>query len=377
MRVALVTHNVLRGDGQGRVCFELARHALHHGIGVEIFADQVDQSLMDAGARWTPVQPARVPTNLFKVWDFAWRAAHTLAPRRNEFDVIHAHGHVLNMPHHVNTAHMVHSAWRASPGYADACGRGWRGVYRRAYTDINARWERRTYHRASVVVAVSERVRSELCALGLAESGLRVIHHGVDLVEHHPGSAHRPALGIAACGPLILFAGNLRTDLKNASTLIRALAQVPGAALALAGSVDGSPFPALAARLGLSDRVQFLGYRKDLPALMRAADIFVLPSRYESFSLVLLEAMASGLPVVTARTVGAAELVSDACGFVLDDPDDERALARALTVLVADRDLRVRLGHAAREAAEGHSWEKMARQYLHLYREARVPGTVS
>jgi glycosyltransferase involved in cell wall biosynthesis len=371
MKVALVTHNVVRGDGQGRVCFELVRHALQAGVEVEMFADQVDEALVKAGARWTSVKPAAVPTNLYKVWDFARRADRALALRHGDFDIIHAHGHVLNTPHHVNTAHMIHAAWRNAPGYADACGRGWRGLYRRAYTNLNSRWERQTYGRASVVVAVSERVRADLRALGLPKAKVRVIHHGVDPAEYCPGSINRQALGIPAAGPLILFAGNLRTDLKNAGTLLKAMVQVPGASLALAGSVERSPFPALAARLGLTARIHFLGYRNDLPDLMRAADVFVLPSRYESFSLVLLEAMASGLPVVTARTVGAAELVSHACGIVLDDPNDESALGRALLALVNDEALRKRMGLAARQTAALHSWQRMAREYLQLYEEAR------
>ena len=66
----------------------------------------------------------------------------------------------------------------------------------------------------------------------------------------------------------------------------------------------------------------FLGFRQDVDRLYRAADIFAFPSRSESFSLVLLEAIASGLPVVTASTAGAAEILTQDCGMVFDDPDD-------------------------------------------------------
>ena len=102
---------------------------------------------------------------------------------------------------------------------------------------------------------------------------------------------------------------------------------------------------------------------------MRAADLFVLPSRYESFSLVLLEAMASGLPVITARTVGAAHLVTPACGIILEDPDDTVALVHALRTLAADNKLRETMGCAGRGVAEHHSFDKMAWQYVDLFEE--------
>jgi glycosyltransferase involved in cell wall biosynthesis len=115
--------------------------------------------------------------------------------------------------------------------------------------------------------------------------------------------------------------------------------------------------------------VHFLGFRDDVAALMRAADLFVLPSRRDSCPLVLLEALASGLPVVTARTVGTAGLVEPESGFVLDRPDDTEALAEALRALVADAERRRAMGRAARAVAERHSWEKMAEQYVDLFKQ--------
>jgi glycosyltransferase involved in cell wall biosynthesis len=73
-----------------------------------------------------------------------------------------------------------------------------------------------------------------------------------------------------------------------------------------------------------------LGFRQDVPDLMKAADFLVFPSRYEPFGLVVLEAMATGIPVITAATTGATELVTPDCSFVLPDSDDTQALAEAL-----------------------------------------------
>jgi glycosyltransferase involved in cell wall biosynthesis len=148
---------------------------------------------------------------------------------------------------------------------------------------------------------------------------------------------------------------------------LRALAQTPGVHLAVAGGLEGSPYPAMARQLGLSERVHWLGFRRDVDALMRAADLFVFPSRYEPFALVILEAMASGLPLITASTVGAAELVTPDCGLIVSDPEDAGALAEALRELSADGPLRQRMGCAARGIAEGCRWEQMADRYLALY----------
>jgi glycosyltransferase involved in cell wall biosynthesis len=101
---------------------------------------------------------------------------------------------------------------------------------------------------------------------------------------------------------------------------------------------------------------------------MRSVDVFLFPSRYEPLGLVLLEAMASGLPIITARTAGGAELLAGG-GRVLDDPDDAVMLAAWMSELAGDAGLRQRLGAAAREAAAPYSWRNMTDKYLRLYED--------
>jgi glycosyltransferase involved in cell wall biosynthesis len=227
-----------------------------------------------------------------------------------------------------------------------------------------------------VVVAVSEQIRDELIGLGVPSERVRVITNGVDLREFCPGPANRRELGLPERVPLALFAGDIRTPRKNLDTVLRALVAVPGLHLAVAGSAKDSPYPRLTARLGLVPRLHFLGYRRDLSRLMRAADLFVCPSRYEPFSLVLLEAMASGLPIVTAATVGAADLVNEECGVVMDDPNDTADLASALERLTRCQTSRKRMGQAARMVAERHGLERMGKQHLRVYEEIVGNGEV-
>jgi len=129
------------------------------------------------------------------------------------------------------------------------------------------------------------------------------------------------------------------------------------------------PYPRLATELGLQERVSFLGFRRDIPAVMQAVDLFVFPSRYEACSLVLLEAAASGLPIVAARTTGGAELLSRGCSVLVKDPDDLHELAAELNQLLANPAELARMGEESRRIALANSWQVMAQHYLQLYRD--------
>jgi glycosyltransferase involved in cell wall biosynthesis len=138
----------------------------------------------------------------------------------------------------------------------------------------------------------------------------------------------------------------------------------------IAGRHENTAWPGMAKALGVADRVHFLGFCTDMPALMRAADFFVFPSRYEACSLVLLEALASGLPVITAASAGGAEIVAEGCGFVLPECEDVDLLSRLMAMLADDAPLRQSMRQAARKIALTHGWQAMARRYLALLEAA-------
>jgi glycosyltransferase involved in cell wall biosynthesis len=106
-----------------------------------------------------------------------------------------------------------------------------------------------------------------------------------------------------------------------------------------------------------------------MPGLMRSVDAFVFPSRYEAMSLVMLEALAAALPVVTVATAGGAEVIDSRCGVVLDSPEDIAGLAEAITRLARDPAHARSMGDAARELAKSLTWQAMANHYLSLYEE--------
>ena len=198
---------------------------------------------------------------------------------------------------------------------------------------------------------------------------IEVIINGVDLREFVPGASDRTKLGLPEREAIAFFAGDIRTPRKNLDTVLQALVEVPDLHLVVAGSVENSPYPKLAESFKIDHRVHFMGYRRDMSELMRATDLFIFPSRYEACSLVILEAMASGLPVITALSSGGAELVTSDCGIVLSDPENLSALTMALQKLTADPQLRAAMGKQARHVAQQNSWTEMADKYLQLFRD--------
>ena len=374
MRIAIVTHNIFVGDGQGRVNFELVRFLLRNGFSVDLIADEIDTRLCDWGANWIPLHPT-VPgldysldsLLLAKVWRFHRMANQLLAQVGREYDIIVGCGRTLSVPHSVNAVHFVHGAWLRSESHPIRIERGLNAAYQWLFNRMNARWELASLRQAEHIVAVSDKVRRELMEAGISPARIRTVVNGVDIEEFSPGVGDRAALGLPSEVPLALFAGDIRSTRKNLDTVLRGLAEVPSVHLAVAGSLEGSPYPALARKLGVADRVHFLGFRRDMPDLMRAADVFAFPSRYEACTLALLEALASGLPVITAHTTGGAELITEECGAVLDDPNDADALATALRHILGSPSAHAAMRRAARTVAEAHSWEQMAKRYVDLF----------
>lgn len=186
--------------------------------------------------------------------------------------------------------------------------------------------------------------------------------------------ALRQALGVDREARLLICVGRLDA-VKGQATLLRALVQVaaaqPAVLLLLAG--DGPERPrltALAAELGVADRVRLLGARDDVPRLLALGELFVLPSLQEGMPNAVLEAMAAGLPVVGTAVGGVPELVVDGETGVLVPPGDATALADALLALLAAPARAAEMGRRGRQrAAQAFSQEAMCRQVEQLLTE--------
>ncbi len=197
-----------------------------------------------------------------------------------------------------------------------------------------------------------------------------VIPNGIDAARFRPEpgwrAATRGALGTPPDAPVALFVGRL-DEQKNPVGLVRAWTRAGGAGeLWLAG--DGPLRGAVEAAAREAPGVRVLGLRGDVPRLMAAADVFVLASRYEGHPLVLLEALAAGLPAVATAVGSVPEILAgeDPPGVLVPE-GDEAALAAALRRVLGDAAGRRRLAEAARRAGDRHDAAVMAATYLRLY----------
>lgn len=274
--------------------------------------------------------------------------------RRGRFDLIHAHlayasiwgllaGRLTGTPV-VLTLHVRppdDSPWSRE------------GLRRRLLVAAANRWARRA-------LAVSEVIRDAWAAVGLARGRITVVHNGVETGRVGLGSeaaaAVRRELRVPGDAPLVLTVSVLRPG-KGLAVLLEAVPAVltehPRARFAVVG--DGPERRRLeqrAAAAGLGRAVVWAGFRRDVPAFLAAADLFVLPSRDDAFPTVLLEAQAAGVPVVASRAGGIPEIVEDGTTGLLAPPGDAAALARAVSALLADPAARRRLAEAGRRRAE-------------------------
>ncbi len=228
-------------------------------------------------------------------------------------------------------------------------------IYRRSFLGLNGL----KYRAADGFIAISDAVRAVLVRDGIPGERVAVVHSGIDLERFAapppsaPDPAIRAALGVPPDAPLV---GNVahcaghkgQRFLVEAAPLV--LARRPDARLAIVG--EGELRADLAARvraLGLDGRVLLPGFRDDIPAILRALDVFVLPSLEEALGTSILDAMAAGTPVVATRVGGIPEAVDEGVTGLMVPPADPPALAAAILRLLDDRALARRLAAAAAE----------------------------
>lgn len=370
MKLCVVTHSVTKGDGQGIVNYEVIREALCQGHQVTVIASYVDRQLeQNQLLKSINISVKGLPTAFFKNLAFSQKAKKWLQKHHTKFDIIKINGAITSFPSDVNAVHFVHSSWLKSPVHIWRQRKDLYGLYQLLYNTINSYWEKQAFARAKKIVAVSGQVKQELIEIKVPPEKITVVTNGVDIKKFTSGKCDRNSLGLPQNVPLAFFVGDIRTSRKNLDTVLKALIKVPELHLAIAGSTEGSPYPELAKNLNIADRTHFLGYRTDISELMKAVDMFVFPSRYEPFGMVIIEAMATGLPVITARTTGAAEIVTPECGIVLSDSENVQELTKVLKQLTTDSYLREQMGKAGRAIAEQHTWKSKAESYLALFEE--------
>ncbi|MDX6710243.1 MAG: hypothetical protein QOH96_1259, partial [Blastocatellia bacterium] len=250
---------------------------------------------------------------------------------------------------------------------------------RRSLGSLSRAFDRMAYGSYARVVAVNNSAHSNLTTWlpetrrksVMIPNSVRVFKHTAPTVTEKREMLNELGLSAVSTPNLILFAGRL-THVKGADLLLSALAQLKRCDYFCLIAGDGPEremLEATAASLGLSDKIKFLGARKDVTNLLGLADFLVMPSRWEGLPLIMLEAMAAGCPIVGTSVDGTAEVLRNEVTALLAPAEDVNALAHCIERLIESPELRHSLSSKASLAVLDYSAEKIAPQLLGLYDE--------
>lgn len=358
------------GGGAERYSIALVEH-LAQGHDIHVFAQQIDH-------QWPGVVYHKVSAPLTRPrWiNQLWYASATWWATRRGFDVVHSHENTWHGQ--VQTVHVLpvkYTLFHARTGWrlAMRCLKVLTSPRLLAYLAIE-RW--RFAPRRGKCVVVTSPALKEVMARTYPACVVSVISPGVALPVAAPDrQAARQSLALPVPGRLLAFVAN-DYQKKGLSTLLEALRQLPpDVGLAVVGNPSHvERFRHQATTLGLNSRVHFLGHLKDVSPLYEAADILAHPTTEDTFAMVVLEAMAHGLPVVVSdsRYCGIAGLLTNGVNaLVLSNPTEVGPLVDALGTILDDASLRQGLIKAGRIFAETYAWPRIARQQELMYIELR------
>jgi glycosyltransferase involved in cell wall biosynthesis len=332
-----------------------------------------------SGVKFHRVRAPGRPFLLAYPW---FMVAGSLATRRWRRGVVQATGAIVLNRVDVIAVHYCHQVGPANSSRSTKLFR----AHVRLIAHLKRIGERLCFRasRSARFVCVSEGVAEEVRA-HYPELGGRVltIHNGVDTETFAPGLRREEAHALRASlaigeGRLVAVLVGSEWERKGLRPLIQALALAPGWDLVVAGAGERERYQQLADSLGVGSAVHWLGITSDIQLVYQLADAFVLPTSYETFSLVTFEAAASGLPILATPVSGVRELIRDGHNGLLIDREPS-TIADRLTRLAGDPELRSRLGREARRSTVEFSWGEMVAKHHQLYGElaGATPGDLA
>ena len=368
MKLALVVHDFDPGYGQGRYCLEIARR-LSGRIPVEIHSNTWNAGVLP-GVEWRRVPAWRLnaATTIASFLPFAERSL-----RRHPATLVHAQG-LSCWSADIVTAHICNAARRRHLAGSP--------LKTRILTSCITPLERAFYlhqHRANLI-AVSAVVRREIETHYGWDGPVSVIHHGTDTERFRPVDSAterdtaRARYDLPTGAWTWLFVGEAVKGLRET---LQQMPAFPTARLLVITRSARGEYEALARRLGVADRVFLRGPETKLELAYRAADVFVYPAGYDSFALVAAEAMASGLPVVLGKPIGAAELVDNGQNGLLCNPLDPKSLQTHLSWIHSNPEAARQMGRAARCTLQRHTWVECIEATWDVYRMAAASRSSS
>lgn len=297
---------------------------------------------------------------------FVASAIAALRRLRGEYDVIHTHQALWEA---VATG-LGRGFFGGAPTLVQPASSGYYGEADELARTRGFPFLRRLILRNTAFAAISEDIEQQWRGLGVAPERIARMASGVDAERFHPGvSAFEGAL---LPRPRVVFTGRLHRQ-KNLDLLLDAWPEVtrrtPANLILVGRGAERERLEERARTLQISDRVQFMGPLDDLTEILRAADLFVLPSLAEGMSNSLLEAMATGLPCLATAIGGNSDLLRHGSAGVLLPKDDPKAWSDTIVQLVEDQPLARSLGAAARSQVETeYALPIVVSRYVELYR---------
>lgn len=369
MKIAVIVPKYGLVGGGERFASEITeRLARNENYDVHVFANRWVAN--SARIKFHRIPTIHFPRSLRPLF-FAWYVKRSI--NSMNFDLVHTHHWIFNAD--IYSLHGTpHSSWirEVQKKSLSLFDRALIAVERRAMNNGGASWF------LTVSTIAMEEFRKEYPNL---PGRWQVVHPGVNVARFSSPDRTvcraeiRERYGIGTSDILLLFVG-MNFEVKGLDTIVAALARARTARpeanirLMVVGRGNESKYRKQTQSLGIAEAVTFAGTQVEgLERYYRAADAFIMLSKFDTFGMVVLEAMAAGLPVIVSHNVGAKDLVEEGVnGFVLPSPLDAIAAAERITRL-SDTELRKEMGAGATQTASVHDWERLAEKMEHLYQK--------
>jgi UDP-glucose:(heptosyl)LPS alpha-1,3-glucosyltransferase len=342
MRVALAFHGCYRRGGVERITLECANFLASRGHETHVFASEWDVEALDSRVQRHQVE-SRGGSFLARLRSYVPNCRADYGRMEPRADVLGAFG-AVSPPGGVCWVQSVHAAWLSISSRE----RNWKGRLRQKLNPFHAyaiglEQEYFGGRKYKHLIALSPQVRDDLARFyNVPAEDVTIIPNGFAPGEFNLQKRRdqrqemREKLGFGESDRVVIFVAN-ELERKGFGPLLRAIAslQRPEVHLLAVGRLDAGSCAREIEQLGMTSRVQFTGPSSDVASYYAAADVFALPTYYEAWGLVIVEAMACGLPVLTSRLAGASVAVREGqAGALLDDPHDTAEIAAKLRPLL-------------------------------------------
>ena len=355
MNIGIAVHSYDRSEGTGGYVTELLpRIATVHDV--TLYTARVRAPVPDG------VAVVQVHAIMARAYTAILSFPAAFKAVRRKHDLLHAQGWVTSAAD-VVTAHIVLAGWRAAAKKArvrSSSGERYLGGF------VERREARLFRIGARHVIAPSHKAKHDIGRYYGRTEYVSVVPHGFPVSVELPSTdAARKRLNLPST-TTALFVGDTR---KGLTVAIQAVAAVPDVQLAIVSRSSPTGPLDLARSLGTADRVHWLGEHKDPTLAYAASDLLLHPTIYDSFGLVVAEAMAYGVTPVTTADAGISELIEHRKSGWIVEGEAYSGTTEALAELTADSVLRDRIGKAAKEVATSRNWDTVANETLAIYEQ--------